>query len=66
MRAELLVITRAGTTKILLILDYKSVISIMQNNILFIHVTAKVMYNMEVTESLFDHQMGGVSCINWQ
>ena len=55
--------TRAGTInrlidwfEILLIIDYTcmSLIPIML-----------IMYNMEVTRSLFDDQMGGVSCINW-
>ena len=66
--------TRAGTInrlinqsirKILLIIDYKSVILIMliiPEDILFKHVTAgNVQYGSD--RKLFDHQMGGVSCI---
>ena len=34
---------------------------IIPNDILFKYATA----NNEVTESLFDHQMGVVSCVNW-
>ena len=44
--------------------QFKSVISIM----LIMHFSSmqqQIMYNMEVTGSLVDHQIGGVSCINW-
>ena len=50
--------------KILLIIDYKSVVSIMliiPEDVLFKHVMENNVYNMEVTVSLFDHQMGVVS-----
>ena len=61
-------INRAGMInqsilKILLIINYRSVILIIliiPEEILFM----QIMYNTEVTGSLFDHQMGGVSCIN--
>ena len=36
---------------------------IIPQDILFKHATS--VYNVEVTGSLFDHQMGGVYCINW-
>ena len=52
--------------KILLIIDYKSVISIMliiPKDILFKHVTANSVQYGTDRKPLY-HQMGGVSCIN--